>query len=139
MPPTPHVCSSPATPTAPASLPAPADAGQGVGILQRRLLAFCAWRCSSLMAFIWAFHSSRSLRRAFFSWTTKYVRIAPTVMAMPAAANTYVTISVGSATEVPLWLFVLLIVAWTLVALAIFHWLMVPLLGWIADRIVDKK
>ncbi|WP_156967601.1 hypothetical protein [Comamonas granuli] len=91
------------------------------------------------MAFIWAFHSSRSLRRAFFSWTTKYVRIAPTVMAMPAAANTYVTISVGSATEVPLWLFVLLIVAWTLVALAIFHWLMVPLLGWIADRIVDKK
>lgn len=32
MPPIPHVCSSPATPTAPASLPAPADAGQGVGI-----------------------------------------------------------------------------------------------------------
>lgn len=130
------VCPPPATQTA-ASLPAPA-AGQGAGIDQRRLFAFCAWRCSSLTAFIWAFHSSRSLRRAFFSWTTKYVQIALTVMATPAAAQTMVTISVDG-TASPIWMVIAVMVAWTVASLAIFHWLMVPLLGWIADRIVDKQ
>lgn len=131
---TPADCLPPAHQRHGESLAAPVATGQGAGTLQRRRFAFCAWRLSSLTAFIWAFQSSRFLRSALFSRTTKYVQIAPIVMVMPAAAQTTVAISVGG-TSAPIWMVLGVVVAWTVVALAIFHWLMVPLVNWIAEKL----
>lgn len=128
------LCPPPATKGAARAVAAPAAPALGVCSLQWRRFALCSWRASSLTAFIWAFHSSRSLRRAFFSWTTKYVQIAPMVMVMPAAAQTTVTISVDG-TSAPIWMVLGVVVAWTIVALSIFHWLMVPLVDWIAEKL----
>ena len=124
----------PATKGAARAVAAPAAPALGVCTLQRRRIALCAWRASSLTAFISAFHCSFSWRRALFSWTTKYVQIAPMVMTMPAAAHTTITISVDG-TSAPIWMVLGVVVAWTIVALAIFHWLMVPLVTWIAEKL----
>ena len=129
-----NACPLPVANTTGESLAALAGGGQGEGTNQRRRFALCSRRASALTSFIWAFHSSRSLRRALFSWTTKYVQIAPMVMVMPAAAQTTVTISVDG-TSAPIWMVLGVVVAWTIVALAIFHWLMVPLINWIAEKL----
>ncbi|WP_312790561.1 hypothetical protein [Diaphorobacter nitroreducens] len=103
-------------------------------IRQRRFFAFCIRRCSSLMAFICAFHASRSLRCSLRSWIVMYVQIALIAIATPAAAQTIVAISVDG-TASPIWMVIAAIVAWTVASLAIFHWLMVPLVNWIAGKL----
>jgi len=58
-----------------------------------------------------------------------------TAMATATPAQTIVTISVDSTESVSLWLFVMLIVAWTVVSLVIFHWVLVPVHEWLVERL----
>lgn len=125
------VCPSPATQTA-ASLPAPI-AGQGVGFLQR---GFRFLRAASRPG---ARRASRSALRSAFSallfLMKSTVHIAPMAIAMDAAANTSLTIN---STSEPLWMLTVWMTVCCLLALAIFHWVCQPLIGWFSRWFIDR-
>lgn len=91
-------------------------------------------RISSLSARASAFCCSRSRLIRFFSAMRMYVLMAPTISTTATAAQTLVTISVDGIAD-PLWLLVLLVLAWTVVALVIFHWVLVPVQAWVVRRL----
>lgn len=94
-----------------------------------RFQAALAWaRCRAASSF----SSSRLLRSALFSRTTKYVQIAPAVITTPAMSHArWITDSKDD----PLWLMVLLLLVTVIAANAIFHLLLVPFLDWLVERL----
>ncbi len=97
-----------------------------------RFQAALAWaRCRAISALC----ASRSLRSARLTWIRMNVAMPLTAMATATPAQTIVTISVDSTESVSLWLFVMLIVAWTVVSLVIFHWVLVPVHEWLVERL----
>lgn len=69
--------------------------------------------------------------RRFFSFTNKYVLIAPITITTPTIAQTKLTIE--STTE-PLWLLAVFLFMTCLLAVVIFHWVLVPLVKWLSDK-----
>lgn len=93
--------------------------------------------CSFLSARIRAFSSSRSLRLACFSRTTKYVHIAPMMIALPAAGQTIQASSVvfmGSS----LLSWVSLFVGCLVLALTLFWLVIVPIHDWFVSWLLRR-
>lgn len=111
------------------SLAAPAVAGQGAGIRYLGLRMRAASRPGRRIS------SYSALRRAFSAllWLMKRtVAIPPITMTATAVAQTKLTIE---STEEPLWLLALLVLLLGILANAVFHWLMVPLVNWVAEKL----
>lgn len=124
-------CSPPARSAADAVVAHSPSVGSEGGIRYRLFLAFC--RAIALAALSASFSSCRF----FFSSRLKYSLVVPitaiATSAMATPVQTTVTISVDG-TSIPLLPILALIVSWTLVSLAIFHWLLVPFFDWVARR-----
>lgn len=67
-----------------------------------------------------------------FSAITRYVLIAAMTMTRPTTAQTRFTIE---STEVSLLMLTVLLTACALLGTVIFHWVLAPLVEWIAERL----